>query len=121
MFMGNCPDCGTSLYWNEDLERLIRKDPAPGCFCRLPEIEDEDGEEETTEYLYRKNETLSLWNCLKGEAIGGGASLIVHAHPLHSLLIVAAMAQINKYDSCRLTFFNREEIDDDESISSTGK
>lgn len=34
-YIGKCKHCGANLYWNDDNEKLIAKNSAPGCLCRV--------------------------------------------------------------------------------------
>jgi len=43
IFLGKCQDCGSSLFWNEEEERMVREHPAPDpeCLCRVPKEREE--------------------------------------------------------------------------------
>lgn len=47
VFVGKCVECGASLYYNEQEEKLVAKGKAPGCLCHFDWPEDrEEGEKD---------------------------------------------------------------------------
>ena len=44
-YVGKCVECGASLYYNADEEKLVIKGAAPDCLCHLDWPEDREDEE----------------------------------------------------------------------------
>jgi len=46
VYVGKCVECGASMYYNKDLEKIQVKGKMPGCLCHFDWSEDREEEEE---------------------------------------------------------------------------
>ena len=55
-YVGKCVECGASLYYNADEEKLVIKGAAPDCLCHLDWPDENEEDERLQEYGEEKNE-----------------------------------------------------------------